>query len=49
MLALISCSVFLRVSYIVKMSYMLIGLAISNIMFYDVYYHVFEIYDRYIE
>ena len=49
MLALISCSVFLRISYLVKMGYMLVCLCLCNIMFYEVFYHVFEIYDTYIQ
>ena len=47
MLALISCSVYLRISYMVKMSYMLFGLIIFNIMFYNVFNKIFTIYDAY--
>ncbi|ELU05289.1 hypothetical protein CAPTEDRAFT_36016, partial [Capitella teleta] len=43
MLALISCSVFLRVSHLVKGVVMLIGLVIFNVMFYDVFQGVFDL------
>ena len=45
MLALVSCNVFLRIGYLVKFVYMLVGLLVFNVMFYSVFFHVFEIYD----
>ena len=45
MLALLSCSVFLRVPYIVKSAYMLVGLGIFNITFYQVFTDKFTLYD----
>jgi len=47
MLALIACSVFLRISYIYKVLYMLLGLAVANVMFYGLFSDVFSLYDEY--